>query len=81
MLPHGHGATTRDGESYSRNSVAGDIAALSAAASKGDGVAMLRKEQNKSAYPCLEITCTDGGLNVKRQCLSERYWHSERTSR
>jgi hypothetical protein len=70
MLPHGHSAMTRDGESYSRNksysrnSVAGDISVPSAAAHKGNsnlcyGVAMLRKDQNKSAYPCLEITYTD----------------------
>jgi len=63
-------AITRDGESYSRNSVAGDISMPSAAAHKGNsnlcyGVAMLRKDQNKSAYPCLEITCTDGWLNAK----------------
>jgi len=70
MLPHGHSATARDGESYSRNSVAGDISVPSAALRKGNsnlcyGVAMLQKEQNKSAYPCLEITCTNGWLNVK----------------
>jgi hypothetical protein len=69
MLPHGHKATSRDGESYRRNSVAVDMSVPSAAVHKGNsilcyGVAMLRKEQNKSAYPCLEITCTDGWLNV-----------------
>ena len=70
MLPHGHSATSRDGESYNRNSVACDIFVPSAALHQGnsnlcDGVAVLGKEQNKSAYPCLEITCTAGWLYVK----------------
>jgi len=52
MLPHGHSATSGDGESYSRNSVAGDISVPPTAANKGSsnlcyGVAILRKEQNK----------------------------------
>jgi hypothetical protein len=79
MLPHGHRATSRDGESYtySRKSVAVYIPVPSAAVHKGNiilcyGVVVLRKEQNKSVYPCLEITCTDGLLNVIRMTASIR---------